>query len=1030
MVRPNRQKGRLSLNPTEAMGNRLTLPLLLLAALLAGGAFFWMTGSDRRASPAVHGDERAAAGAGDRPAPPAAGGARARPRGAPPGWAAGAPPAPKVPARVEVAEDEAPKSAPKAHSAGEVSVSGRVIDRFGTAIAGARVTAAADTGFPMDLELEREFPWLERQRTQTDAEGRFRFERVEPGALQVAVRSAGFAPHQQRGVLVPKADTELEPLVLVRGAVLSGVVVDPDGRGVPGARLVRAEIEDGAGMFFLGAREPSAVSGADGRFRIDELACGAWRFLVQSQDHPDLVVEGVAEEPGVEQGGLRWQLAPGATIAGTVTGVPSGERGQLEVRALRGSGADEFLGLGAARVAQVEASGAFLLRGLEVGQRYGLQARRAEPEGEHGFWERSRSNNVEANAGDSGVVLAYQPEAALLFTVFDAKTRAPLESFQVESGIDWPVPLSDEQGRQRKLFPGGVVRVGGLRPGSDQERVQLNVRATGYQDYERADIAVRAGQELDLGTIFLDPVPVVRVHVTDQKTRAPIAGASVRVQKQQQGGALNVRRSIAIGEEEGLETLDFGEGRSATTDEHGWAEVTSYEGETVEISARAKGYAPGKLDGVFLPRGERLEQALALTQGGEVLVQVLDAQGLALAGARVAHRSDSEGPQGGVFVLGGHGHGRGEVTDSAGQVLFTNLAAGLHSFRLGDEEEAGAMFASMDSVVVHGLETDDDEEWSQVQVSEGARAELSLRAAPRAALTGRVREAGKVLAGATIRLAKERPQGAPRPPMMMPGMGSGGPEAKSDGEGRYHIDDVKEGRYTLTVEHPTRRMPQEFALALREGENTFDADLSLSIVSGRVLDEDGKALAGVRVWPERRAGEGAPAMRFRMVMIDDGGGGGVVDSGQFGERTVTDAEGRYMLRGVTSDVDLVIEAEGDTVQPGESEVVRLAPNEVKEGVDLELEPAGSILVEAKLADGAPARFQLVQAEYLGKSEQPLEPKFGFLQQGSTELNGLKPGRWKVNVRSAQGGPQGEDAGQDQEIEVKPMEKATATFEVD
>jgi protocatechuate 3,4-dioxygenase beta subunit len=1000
------------------MGNRLTLPLLLLAALLAGGAFFWMTGSDRRASPAVRGDERAAAPAERAPDTLVA-----------PAIVPSATSAPQVPARVELAEKEAPKSAAKPKSADEVSVSGRVIDRFGTPIAGARVTAAADTGFPMDLEIERDFPWLKRQRTQTDAEGRFRFERVEPGSLKVAVRSPGFAPHEQRGVLVPKADTELEPLVLARGAVLSGVVVDPEGRGVAGARLVRDEIENGAGMFFVGAREPSAVTGADGRFRIDELACGAWRFIVQSEEHPDLVVEGVAEEPGVEQGGLRWQLAPGATIAGTVTGVPSGERDELEVHALRGSGGDEFLGLGAARVAKVEASGAFLLRGLEVGQRYGLQARRAQQDDERGFWERSRSNSVQARAGDSGVVLAYQPEAALLFTVFDAKTRAPLEAFQVESGIDWPVPLTDEGGRPRKLFPGGAVRVGGLRPSSDQERVQLNVRATGYEDYERADIAVRAGQELDLGSIFLEPVPVVRVQVTDRKTHAPIVGANVRVQKQQ-GDAMNVRRTISIGDDEGVETLDFGEGRSATTDEHGWAEVTSYEGETVEISARAKGYAPGKLEGVFLPRGERLEQALALSQGGEVLVQVLDAQGLPLAGARVEHRSESDGPQGGVFVLGGHGHGQGEVTDTAGQVLFTNLAAGLHSFRLGEKDSGGPMFATRDTVVVHGMDSGDEEEgWSQLQVGEGARAELTLRAAPRAVLTGRVREAGKVLAGATVRLAKERPAGAPRAPMM-PGMGGGGLEAKSDGEGRYRIDDVKEDRYTLTVEHPTRRMPQEFALTLREGENTFDVDLALSIVSGQVRDGNGKPLAGVRVWPERQAGDGAPAMRFRMVMIDDGGGGGVVDSGQFGERAVTDAEGRYTLRGVTSDVDLVVQAEGDTVQPGKSEVVRLAPNEVKEGIDLELEAAGSILVEAKLSDGAPARFQLVQAEYLGESDPPLQPKFGFLQQGSTELNGLKPGRWKVSVRSAQGGPQGENAGQDQEIEVKPLEKATATFEVE
>jgi protocatechuate 3,4-dioxygenase beta subunit len=900
-----------------------------------------------------------------------------------------------------------------------------VVDRFGTPIAGARVAVAADTGFPVDLELERELPWLDRQRTETDAQGRFRFEHVQPGTLQLAARASGFAPHAERGVSLPKEDTELEPIVLARGAILSGQVVDPDGRGVPGARIVRDEIENG-GLMFLGAREPSAVTGADGRFRVDELACGAWRFVVHSDDHPDLVAEGVAEEPGVEQGGLRWQLRPGATIAGTVTGIPGAERGQLEVRALKSSVPDEFLGLGSARTAKVETSGAFFLRGLEVGQRYTLQARRVRSEDERGFWERSRSNDVEARAGDTGVVLAYQPEAAILFTVFDATTRARLERFQVEAGIDWPAPLTDEQGRPRKLFPGGAARVGGLRPGSDQERVRLNVHATGYRDYERADIAVRAGQELDLGAILLERVPLVRVHVTDRKSGEPIVGASVRVQKQQ-GDTFQVRREISISEEEGHEMLDFGEGRSGRTDEQGWAEVTSFEGDTVEITARAKGYAPGKLDAIVLPRGNSSEHELALTLGGEVLVRVLDAQGMPLAGARVERRSDTERPQGEVFVMGGP-RGQGDVSDSEGTVLFENLAAGLHSFRLGEKAGGGPVFASVDAVVINTLGEDSSEDWSQTQVVEGERVELVLRAAPRAELTGRVREAGKILAGATLRLTKEGEEAGRFP--RMPGMGGGGPEGRSDGEGRYRIEDVKEGRYKLVVEHPTRRMPHEFPLALREGSNTFDVDLPLSIVSGRVLDEQGKGLAGVRVWPERKTGEGGRSMRFRMIMVDDGGGGGMVDSGQFGERAMTDADGRYTLRGVTSDVDLVVKAEGDSVQPGQSQQVRVAPNEVKEGVDLELEPAGSILVEAKLPDGAPARFQLVQAEYLGQSDPPQQPKFGFLQQGSTELTGLKPGRWKVNVKSAQGGPVNEDPGQDQEIEVKAKEKATLTFEVE
>ena len=990
------------------MGNRLTLPLLLVAAVLAGGAFFWLSGGERRAAPAAA--PTAKAEPGDPSAP---GELRDVDAPAAPGTA----PAPE---RVELPAANQPAPTTRAASSA-LRVHGQVVDRRGEPVPGARVVASSQLGLPLDLSTKEQFPWFQRMQAVCDAQGRFELEGVEPGALQVLVRAPGFAPLTKSGLGIPKSgEHELEPLVLARGAILSGIVVDPDGRPVAGAEIQRRDPAEERPFLVMGAREAAAVTGPDGRFRLDELACGAWRFLVHSERHPDLVVEGLADEPGVEKSGLRWQLVPGATITGTVQGVPESERDGLEVRAQR-AGSSELFGLGGARIAPVDRSGRFEVAGLDVGQAYELEARRTRS-GSDGFWERSRSAAANANAGDTGVVLQYQPEAALLFSVVDGKTGQPLEKLEVESGSDWSQPLRDEDGNARTFFPGGAVRIGGLRPGRADERVRLSVRATGYGEFSREDIAVRAGQELDLGVVRLEPVPVVRVRVLDAADGKPVADALVRMEKDQ-GDMRSMRRTLSFSDEGSDDHVEFGENRSARTDEEGWAELTSYEGEKVKLSARATGYAPVERGGLELPRGDSIEQELRLGLGGSVTVHVQDADGRPLAGAKVEHRAPTAEN---IMILGGGGPGT--MTDSEGLAVFENLEPGSHSFRLTDSASADGAFASVDTVIFAGG-SGDDEEWSPVQVLEGEQAELTLRARPSGALTGRVRESGKLLAGATITLERaDRDQDA-SPRLLLPGM-SGGPTGKSDGEGRYRIDDVKEGRYTVSVEHPTRRMPQEYALEVREGDNEFDIDLPLSIVEGRVLDAEQKPLAGIKVRAERRAEEGNQRPQFTMLIMGDDSGGGIIEGGKLGgNSTLTDADGRYTLRGVASDVDLVVKAEGETVQPGQSAIVRVSPDETKKGVDIELPAGGAIQVAAETPDGSPARFCMVRATFVGGGEDGPEPKTSFIQSGSTTLKGLKPGRWTVSVtRPDPGNPQG--AGDEQVIEVKANETAQAKFTVE
>jgi hypothetical protein len=172
------------------------------------------------------------------------------------------------------------------------------------------------------------------------------------------------------------------------------------------------------------------------------------------------------------------------------------------VRGTRGGGKGGLLGLGSGRTAKVEASGAFVLRGMDVAR--STRCRRARP-----------SRRASSASGNARARTACRRAPATRAWCWPTSPRPRCSSrsstrararrwrrFTVESGIDWPAPLQDDRGNPRTLFPGGQARVGGLRPSSEQERVQLSVRATGYKEYHRDDIAVRAGQELDLGPIY------------------------------------------------------------------------------------------------------------------------------------------------------------------------------------------------------------------------------------------------------------------------------------------------------------------------------------------------------------------------------------------------------------------------------------------------------------------------------------------------------------------------------------------------
>ncbi len=930
-----------------------------------------------------------------------------------------------------------------------LTVTGRVVDSQGEPIAGARVLAASSgsfgmfAGLPLDVRGAGTVGWMKLRETTSRGDGRFELEGLRPGSLRLAVRSPGRVPLDDDGRALPDeervdlGDLRLEPSVLVAGRVL-----DPRGAPVEGAEVLR--LANPAQVAVV--RSFSASSGtlvartaADGSFAVDELAPGPWALRVETPDHPHAVVSGTTARTGERVEGLVVALEAGLEIAGSVRDLPAGEA--LIVRALpRGAGPEpDFEPQEApapppeARVADVAADGSFLLRGLRASATYELSLTRKDRDaGPFGFfWSPGLAAPVKARAGERGVVLVYQPESALVFQAVDARTGTPVEEFTVEAGIDWPLPQMDDGGRPLRARPEGRARVGNLRPRSPSDKATLRVAAVGYAPYELKDLALIQGRDTDLGLVHLEPLPLLTVRVLDGASAAPLEGASVTLsevkpaRRGDSGGRVEI--NIEAGDLGGGEDLLMpgDSSRRARTDAAGLARLTIPVGAACRLTVKHDGHAPWRSE-VFPAPTAASEREVRLGEGGRITAHLLDAAGEPVAGGRVEHQGP--GADGGFAATWGQ---EGRVTNAQGEVVFDHLEPGTHRFRRA-KGGGGGFFADGGGAVAIRMSGMPGEErgWVEALVGEGGSGDVELLAPLEVAVEGRVREAGEPLAGATVELARREPGGETRP--RLPMLGGTGPRGETDGQGRYRLEGVEPGEYTLTVRHPTRAMPTELDLLVREGDLRQDVELSVAIVEGRVTDAEGKALAGVRVRPERARPRGRQTMVRMMAFASSDGGGSMIslDDGGFASvQARTDADGRYQLRGVAHDVELEVHAEGKGLQPARSKPFQVAHDEVRRGVDLQLETAGQIEVLALRADGSPARNLLVTATYEGPLERKLDPRTEFVgEEGKLVIDGLTPGTWRLATRTL--GPE-EGGGEipEQTVEVRAGETTQAQIPV-
>ncbi|MBI5432395.1 MAG: carboxypeptidase regulatory-like domain-containing protein [Planctomycetes bacterium] len=911
----------------------------------------------------------------------------------------------------------------------KVGVTGRVVDGAGNGIGGARVLAAPSHDFsrgPIDVEGgffgEPIKPWA----TTTAADGRFELKDVSPGTLRLAIRASGYACFDKADVPVPAAAAhDLGEFALELGVRLSGRVVDSLGRGVAGAKLLRTAEQTGAFIISVGrpAGVPLATTDANGGFVVDMLAAGPYRLLTTSDDHPDQITTGATAMPGERVDGLEIALAEGLEISGRVVGLPASFAGELAVQAWPSAAADDAPpdALAGApnsdaphrelRKSSVAADGTFRVRGARKGGSYDLSVIREKQI--DGWWGDSLTARKEVEAGARGVELAYQPEAALVFQVVDRATRQPIEEFDVSAGSDWPMPLNDENDRIKRHHPDGRVRFGRLRP-RESGPVMLKIEAIGYEVYTRDDIVLAGGEELQLGVIELAPAPVLSVRVVDAATQQPVAGARVELGAEQAEEG-DHRFAVRITNDGGGDQVEFGDTKVGRTDENGVARVGAITSDRCRLRVTHSDFAPYKSELFELTAGQSAERIVSLSLGGTVHAKLVGSDGQPQPGARVEHRAldQADAPNPMEAGLGG-----GVVTDADGVAHFTHLAPGVHGFRAKVAGDSGGAFAAGGmQMMVFGGEEEAGEPWIEASVTDGGEADVTVVAPQLSRVHGRITEAGEPLSGATVQLEKKSANDAPRMPF-----GPSGPSARTAADGSYELESVRAGAYTVVVTHASRVMPNESELVVSDVDERLDVELPLAILAGRVVDAQQKPVVGAEAWPERATADAAPQRRGvmrAMLVTNNGGGSTTLSSGDEQPRTRTDADGRYELRGVTADTELVVNCRASGFQPGKSEPVRVATGQTTRGVDLALATAGG--VELTVVGAAPEgeRYFLVRASWVGEPGGPSDRNEMTDDKGLLKLDGLKPGPWKLSVRSIGGfGPgQARPTPTEQQIEV-------------
>ena len=564
--------------------------------------------------------------------------------------------------------------------------------------------------------------WLVMERTvasikkEAAVDGSFELTGIPRQSLKVVVKAEGRAPWSKT-VDFRKGTVDLGLLRLLPPAGIKGVVLDPNGKPVSGARVRPAKggmMDNDVLARMFGAK--TVKSGEKGEFLLTGLAAKRMRILADKDGYAQYKSKVIKVLPGQITKGVVIKLSRGGTIVGTIRdakGLPLG-KWRLQANTMNQS---------SVRYGVSDANGTFRISGLRAGT-YQLDGFPGD------YMERITKNRADL-VGEGGQINI----AAVMKTAMKNIVR---ERVVVRDGEESKVDLvydgnEDVASGTEMVRVEGDVRVGGrplprgvisfFEPGSSlQYRItEITNGKFVFEGVKAASYRVRITEGMltgNIGMARIVKIPQKKLHglaidlpggrlsgrVLLEKSGAPVAGVLLSLGSKQE-------RSIGLGR------MDLGDGNCLSDADGRFRFDALSEGVYAifakEFQVAGQGRRTGRLSGINLAAGQRQEDlVLYLGQGGSIQVRI----------------SDSLGPAGNAIVTLLSPDGRPmalfhkSLTDSEGEVLFPSLPKG--SYRLGVDAPAHAPLVSQ----ILDLEKS-EEKLVELSLKKGVPTSLSLEGA-------------------------------------------------------------------------------------------------------------------------------------------------------------------------------------------------------------------------------------------------------------------------------------------------------------